>query len=326
MTTTDTSLRTLIPAGLRPDVASGMERDLGASARSGQETLTMAPILAVGTAADPTMAYFVEGALKLGHIVPLWHPLHPCCVEWVARAAELRDPPAIFLRGFGGRTEEQNRMVSVLLDALARYPGTVINRPCRLLTNFSKPLHLKQIARESSTRIRVPRTHLARAGKTNPPGGHITKSISSVRSTCVASDHPDLQTSRLWSGPVLWQEQLSGPQWRVHVVGDVVLPLRVLSRELDYRQDSNVEFVADKLPDDVDDFCRRVTQAEGLSFSGIDFMQDEASGTFHVFEVNPQPGYSFFERGEKEGALPITGALIQLLTDELTPRWPARRQ
>ena len=317
MTELSRKFRTLIPAALRPNVASGMENPDShlLETKPGEPQVT--PIIAVGSAADPTMAYFIESALKLGHIIPLWHPAHPLCVEWIVKAAQLQYHPSIFLRAFSGDTEENGRAVSVLLDTLAMYPGTVINRPGRTLTNFSKPLHVHRLAKTGSGGVLVPMTRVASALPTIRPSNHITKSVSSVRSTCISSESNDLADDCVWPGPTLWQEHLSGAQWRVHVVGDTVIPLRVVTRELDYRYDDEVRFVPDTLPKDIIQFCLRATRDEGLVFSGIDLIQDSSSSEFFVFEVNPQPGYSFFEKHLETNEQPITDAVIQLLSGRM---------
>ena len=52
--------------------------------------------------------------------------------------------------------------------------------------------------------------------------------------------------------------------------------------------------------------------AAGLTFSAVDFMRDEATGTYEVLECNSSP---FFVNFEAYSGVMVSGALADYLTD-----------
>jgi D-alanine-D-alanine ligase-like ATP-grasp enzyme len=58
--------------------------------------------------------------------------------------------------------------------------------------------------------------------------------------------------------------------------------------------------------------CIAVCSRLGLEFGGID-LRITREGAIYCFEINPSPGYTYYERAAD---LPITSALVSLLANE----------
>ncbi len=185
-----------------------------------------------------------------------------------------------------------------LTDAL------VVNRPTAMATNNSKPFQTAVIRRHG---FEVPPTLI-----TNDPaaardfqerhGQVIYKSISSVRS--IVSRLAPEQLSRLedvvWC-PTQFQRQIEGTDYRVHVVGTEVFPCEIVSEADDYRyarrEGLSLELRARELPPEVAERSRALAAALGLSFAGVD-LRHTPEGRWYCFEVNPSPGFTFYEPDE----------------------------
>jgi glutathione synthase/RimK-type ligase-like ATP-grasp enzyme len=113
--------------------------------------------------------------------------------------------------------------------------------------------------------------------------------------------------------PLQLQEFIPGVNIRVHVVGDQVIATRILSEAVDYRfatrEGCPVRMEAASVSEAVAQDCIRLTEESGLLFSGID-LKETPAGDFYCFEVNPSPGFSFFESVTNQR---ISLALISLL-------------
>jgi len=113
--------------------------------------------------------------------------------------------------------------------------------------------------------------------------------------------------------PVQFQRRERGTNIRVHVVGERVYSAAAATEALDYRYASHdnteVELEAFDLPDEVAQCCVRLARSLRLPFCGIDLFH-RTDGSWACFEVNPSPGYSWFQ--ERAG-LPIAEALVAWL-------------
>ncbi len=193
--------------------------------------------------------------------------------------------------------------------------AVVINKSGPAAANNSKPYQLTAVRNAG---FHVPETFL-----TNDPAAArafvsarrdvIYKSISGTRSIVRPLD----ERQRAFLDDVKWcptcfQERLTGMNYRVHVIGDRVLALRIESDQLDYRY-GNTRMAETELPDDIAQRCRDMTGAMGLHFSGIDLMQTR-DGEWFCFEVNPSPAFSYFEAASGQ---PIAAALARFLLDQL---------
>jgi len=104
-----------------------------------------------------------------------------------------------------------------------------------------------------------------------------------------------------------------GDNVRVHTVGDDLFATRVHSEAVDYRyarrEGAGVEMRPTTLPPDTADACLRVSRALQLPLAGIDFKLTP-DGEFVCFEVNPSPGFLYYEQYTGQ---PISAALADLL-------------
>jgi glutathione synthase/RimK-type ligase-like ATP-grasp enzyme len=145
-------------------------------------------------------------------------------------------------------------------------------------------------------------------------GEVIYKSASGIRSI-VRRLGPD-QLARLdllRDGPAQFQAFIPGRNVRVHTVGERVFATRIESEAVDYRYahldglTARLEPVA--LPPTLEAACLGLAQAFDLLFAGID-LKETPEGEFFCFEVNPCPGFLYYERHTGQ---PISMALAELL-------------
>ena len=151
---------------------------------------------------------------------------------------------------------------------------------------------------------------------TTPPGrtdAQIVKSLSGVRSQVVATSHSALRwcDTRL-PHPVQVQPRLEGENIRVHVIGGGVFSCAITTDAIDYRYGSEPTIRAIELPPKVKTWCAEKTLSEGLRFSGIDLIRDR-DGRYSCFEINPMPGYDYYERRAFSGSRPISSTLAREL-------------
>jgi glutathione synthase/RimK-type ligase-like ATP-grasp enzyme len=144
----------------------------------------------------------------------------------------------------------------------------------------------------------------------------IYKSISGVRSIVsrVRDEHRD-RFADIASCPTQFQEFIEGPEYRVHVVGDAVIATEIVSNADDYRYADDAAMRATTLPDAVAARCRLLARAMQLSVAGLD-LRRSAAGDWYCFEVNPSPGFTFFEGRTGQ---PIAAQVARLLVSQSTP-------
>lgn len=217
---------------------------------------------------------------------------------------------------------------AALMAALDALPCPVVNRLGGGMSNNSKPYQLLLIARAG---LRVPATLV-----TNDPsaaqaflaehGEVIYKSISGVRSV-VRRLGPDQQArlGLLRNGPAQFQALVRGCDVRVHTVGDRLFATRIRSDAIDYRyarrEGREVEMEPIELPPAIAAACLRVAADLGLLHAGID-LKETPDGGWCCFEVNPCPGFIYFERHTGQ---PISLALAEFLHAGGRPRDPRDR-
>jgi RimK-like ATP-grasp domain len=144
----------------------------------------------------------------------------------------------------------------------------------------------------------------------------VYKSCSGVRSIVTAfdpvADRERLQRLR-WC-PVQFQERVTGPDVRVHVVGGETFAAIVDSTAVDYRYARtqvgvDAQLRAYQLDDDIASRCVALAAALDLPFAGID-LKLAADQRVICFEVNPSPGFSWYE---SVTGLPISRAVARWL-------------
>ena len=255
-----------------------------------------------------------DGLLNIGRSSWLLHDIQSVYIRLMddRRLPELEKEP--------GDSPRRTRC-RALHDTLASWtditPSRVINRTAAMATNASKPFQAQLITTHG---FETPETVI-----TNDPdiarefcATHarvVFKSISGVRSIVreiTADDIARLDHIRFC--PVQFQELVDGVDVRVHVVGAEVFASEIASQAVDYRYaasqtDSPATMQPIELPPDLADRCVTLTAALGLEFSGIDLSLTKDGRTV-CFEVNPSPGYTYFEAHTRQ---PIAASVARLL-------------
>lgn len=300
-------------------------------------------ILLWGIPSEPPLRLAVQAAERAGieHVVVnqrraadydlVLDPVPPTDGELVVdnRAVSLREVDGVYVRIMDpgllpeqrhgaprDRVDRSAAFHAMLLAWLEESPCRVANRTAPMASNGSKPYQAQLIRR---------------AGFSTPPtivtddpvevsrfehryGSLVFKSISSVRSVVRALD----ETSRsrlehLRYLPTQFQRREDGADVRVHVVGDQVLAARAETTAVDYRYAGrdglDVELEPVELPTELADRCVKLAAALELPFCGVDLRQ-RSDGSWVCFEVNPSPGYSWYEQ---EAGLPIGDTLVKWL-------------
>ncbi|MCR6485066.1 RimK domain-containing protein ATP-grasp [Amycolatopsis sp. OK19-0408] len=198
-----------------------------------------------------------------------------------------------------------------------RTPAYVLNRPAAAAGNASKPYQLRAVAAGG---FLVPPTLV-----TNDPervrafvrehGEVIVKSTSGVRSRVRRLGPADAaRFAAVTACPTQFQRRVPGTDVRVHVVGAEVFAAEVDSDADDYRYARALGrpdpvLTALDLPPDVADRCLGLAKRLGLPVAGID-LRRTPDGEWYCFEVNPSPGFTYYE--SKTGQ-PIAAAVAALL-------------
>jgi|SRR6516164_3948324 hypothetical protein len=190
-------------------------------------------------------------------------------------------------------------------------PALVINRPSAMGSNTSKPYQLELI---HALGFDTPETLVttdpdAALAFWNEHKEVIYKSVSSVRSKVarITSQHLN-RLGHIATCPTQFQKYVPGVDYRVHVVGESVFGCSVESAGDDYRYaQSNVSPCA--LPDFVAARAKDVAAGLGLMLAGLD-LRRTPEDCWVCFEVNPSPGFTFYDRLEGE---PIAAAIARLL-------------
>jgi glutathione synthase/RimK-type ligase-like ATP-grasp enzyme len=191
----------------------------------------------------------------------------------------------------------------------------LVNRPQAMAANNSKPYQLAQIVGFGFV---VPDTLVTtdedaarqfRACHSSV----VYKSVSGTRSIVSRLTEEDCALADVANCPTQFQEFISGTDVRVHVVGDQMLSTRIVSDADDYRYASragcDLAMEPFELPIAIAERCRTMAQAMGLPLAGIDLRQTP-SGAWYCFEVNPSPGFTFYEASTGQ---PISAAVADLL-------------
>ena len=192
----------------------------------------------------------------------------------------------------------------------------IMNRGRNMRSNGSKPYQAQFI---TASGLLIPPTCI-----TNDPavvqafrkehGRVIYKSTSSVRSIVqelVGFKVNELDSIRFL--PTQFQALIEGTDIRVHVVGDMVFPTEIRSQAVDYRyasrDDHDVEMVAITLEPAIEEACLDLSRRLKLPLCGIDLLRT-AAGEYYCFEVNPSPGFSYFQENSGQD---IAGAIAHYL-------------
>jgi glutathione synthase/RimK-type ligase-like ATP-grasp enzyme len=209
----------------------------------------------------------------------------------------------------GGQT---SAAATVLLAVAGGLPPTVhvVNRPSAGRSNSSKPY---QGVLLKAAGLSVPDTLITSDADA---ARHflalhrrvVYKSISGVRSIVAAVDHA-AELDRIGHGPVQLQEWIDGLDVRVHVVGSEWFATSVESDATDYRYGGEVVMAPFRIPDQLGNLLVQLTAGMGLLVAGVD-LRRTPDGNWRCFEVNPSPGFTFYEDYTGQ---PIAAAIARLL-------------
>ncbi len=142
----------------------------------------------------------------------------------------------------------------------------------------------------------------------------VYKSVSGIRSIVHRLEDEDLpRLERVRNCPTQFQEVVEGVDVRVHVVGEDVFATELKSTATDYRYAAatgdSLTARAIEIPPELAAACVRLTRSSGLMVSGID-LRRTSDDTYYCFEMNPSPGFVFYERTTGQ---PISEAVARLL-------------
>jgi glutathione synthase/RimK-type ligase-like ATP-grasp enzyme len=148
----------------------------------------------------------------------------------------------------------------------------------------------------------------------------VYKSLSGVRSIVRRLRPEHLERLHLLRhAPAQFQAFIPGDNVRVHTVGDRVFPSRVASEAVDYRyggrEGHDVAIEPTTVPAAVGEACLRLARRLDLLLAGIDLKQTPR-GDYYCFEVNPAPGFLYYEQQTRQ---PISTALANLLQHGVRP-------
>ena len=253
-----------------------------------------------------------------GHLLPLQE-----ITAWYVRPYDTRRVPAI--ASLGPRSAQWQHAL-VLEDALLGWleitPGRIVNRPSTMLANSCKPYQLQLIGQAG---FEVPATlvtteQAAVTGFCEQHGEVIYKSVSGVRSRVTKLTAGDVaRLDDIRHCPTQFQAYIPGTDYRVHVVGEHLFACEILSAAIDYRHgadDQAPTIRAVRLPRLIEERALAMTRDMGLEVAGID-MRRTAQDQWYCFEVNPSPGFTFYEQFSGQG---IAGAIAELLMGDSSSR------
>jgi glutathione synthase/RimK-type ligase-like ATP-grasp enzyme len=211
------------------------------------------------------------------------------------------------------QAEYQASLIS-LFDAM---PCVVVNRVKASTSNDSKLYQQKMAA---SFGFLTPRTLVTTLPEEAEAFYHacnqrvIYKSVSSVRSIVRRLKDDDIaRLTSVRNCPTQFQEWVEGVDIRVHTVGEDVFATELVSEASDYRYASrsgaSLTATAIEIPQDIAAACIAMTKSVGLIVAGID-LRRTADNRYYCFEMNPSPGFLFYERATGQ---PISEAVAKLL-------------
>ncbi|MEJ8810762.1 hypothetical protein WKW77_06760 [Variovorax ureilyticus] len=193
-------------------------------------------------------------------------------------------------------------------------PARVVNRLSAMGSNSSKPYQSALIAQAG---FAVPDTLVTNDADLlrqfwKRHGSVVYKSCSGVRSIVsrLAADDAD-RLARLSTCPTQFQEYVAGTDYRVHVIGTEVHGHAIESEADDYRYAgaAGVRVRPWQVPDGLAARLRALTASLGLAMAGID-LRRKPEGDWVCFEVNPSPGFTFYDDEEDESLACATARLL----------------
>jgi glutathione synthase/RimK-type ligase-like ATP-grasp enzyme len=210
-----------------------------------------------------------------------------------------------------------------LMALLEDLPCAVVNRLGGGLSNNSKAyqaLLVRQCGLLTPPTLVTNDPQAAHRFYEDCQGEAIYKSLSGIRSIVRRLEPEQLaRLPLLRHGPAQFQAFIPGENVRVHTVGDQMFATRVYSEAVDYRyarrEGHEVRMEPISLPPEVAESCLWLARKLDLLLTGID-LKETRDGRYYCFEVNPSPGFLYYERYSGQ---PISQALADLLHQGLRP-------
>lgn len=210
---------------------------------------------------------------------------------------------------------------TTLLGIASCAKAVVVNRPAAGRSNWSKPFQLGLIAAAGFT---VPDTLVT----TDPAAARdflaeheriVYKSVSGVRSIVATLDSAGAdRLNNVAGGPVQFQQWIDGDDVRVHVVGERWFATAIDSAADDYRYASrtgaDVTMAPIEIPGELGERLVALARGMGLLVAGIDLRLTDG-GEWFCLEVNPSPGFTFYEDATGQ---PIAEAIGDILVRDTT--------
>jgi hypothetical protein len=271
----------------------------------------------IGTAAiDLVAGPSVHGTLRLNHTSIALEAI----VAVYVRPYDIRQVPAMRDAGPSSLLWHHGLAVEDAMRAWVEIAlARILNRPSAMASNGSKPY---QAALIQAAGFDVPDTlvttdPVAALAFRDRHGTIIYKSTSSVRSivSCMQEKHLG-RLADIGNCPTQFQQYIAGTDVRVHVVGDRVFAAVIRSDAEDYRYagrtGQSTEIRTFALQPALRAQCIGLAAALDLPVCGID-LRRTPEGRWYCFEVNPSPGFTYYDLGPgQEIAEAIADLLIGL--------------
>lgn len=278
-------------------------------------------IVVFGALANPSVAFVCARLDERGTQVCLLHPCdygsnfsvesQPHALRTASTVILAEEIQAVYVHfpeiphSSGARgTPVGDATLATWLDDL---PTKVVDRPRAMNSNASKPWQLVTIASHGF--------HVPASRATNNPedartfihshGGRVIyKTVSDRRAVVQSVTEGDLdRLDFLRACPVLFQENVTGTDIRIHRIGPDLVGTEILFDGIDYRYPNSAEAKAImkpyEIPSDLADRCMALAEDLGLEFCGIDLRRQE-NGQWTCFEVNPAPGFVYYDRNSNQ--------------------------
>lgn len=185
---------------------------------------------------------------------------------------------------------------------LTHTPTPVLNPPLVDNSNFSKLYHAVAAARRVGWTI--PRSCLTNNREkalefvASCPDGVVFKGTSAAKTWATLYDpaRHEARLSALAATPVLFQERITGPDVRLHVVGDQAFAECIESASLDYRTVRGNSCRRIEPPASIAAGGVALAAESRLPLLGIDFKVDRRTGQWFFLEANTLPCYEAYDR------------------------------
>jgi glutathione synthase/RimK-type ligase-like ATP-grasp enzyme len=261
------------------------------------------PLRAVAVELERMRAEYLCADREL-EVAKRWHPGSDAVLKISGQVLPLEEVKSAYLRPLGlpAKGEGDRQALGVLLAWADQSAARILNRPSASLPNNSKPLQAQWVARFG---FHVPETlittdpHAAREFACRH-GEIVYKSISGVRSIVRRLSRDRFaELDHVRHCPTQFQRWIPGDDLRVHVIGETVAAVRIVSDRDDYRyaarDGGSIEAASTELDPSVAESLRSMVLQMGLLVAGID-LRRTPTGELYCLEINPSPAFTYYEQ------------------------------